>query len=182
MYRRIVLGLLKFNTHWSYNASNRLTAHNMATKLISALTLAKHILARMEARGQTVNNLKLQKLLYYTQAWYLALHGQPVFYEQIEAWAKGPVVPVVFQQYKHFGYLSIRNTPATELGTLSPGVSAHLDEVLDAYDHYSGVVLSAMTHMEDPWSNARQGLSPTDSSRRVITHEAMRRYYNAVNG
>lgn len=39
-----------------------------------------------------------------------------------------------------------------------------------------------MTHMEDPWSNARQGLSPTDSSRRVITHEAMRRYYNAVNG
>jgi uncharacterized phage-associated protein len=159
-----------------------LAGHNMATSLISASTLAKHVLARMEARGQTVNNLKLQKLLYYTQAWHLALRGQPVFYEQIEAWAKGPVVPVIFQQYKHFGYLSIRNTPAAELGTLPPGVSTHLDEVLDAYALYSGVDLSTMTHMEDPWNNARQGLSPTDSSCRVITHEAMRRYYSAVNG
>jgi uncharacterized phage-associated protein len=40
-----------------------------------------------------------------------------------------------------------------------------------------------MTHMEDPWSDARKGLSDNDPSRRVITHESMRRYYaNAVNG
>jgi uncharacterized phage-associated protein len=182
-YRSIVQALLKFNTHWYDKASNVSAGNRMTTPLLSALTLAKHVVARMEARGHTVNNLKLQKLLYYTQAWHLALHGEPVFYEQIEAWVKGPVVPAVFQQHKHLGYMSIRNTPAMELGTLSPGVSAHLDEVLDAYAQYSGFDLSTMTHMEDPWSDARKGLSDNDPSRRVITHESMRRYYaNAVNG
>jgi len=154
----------------------------MATTLISASTLAKHILARMEARGHTVNNLRLQKLLYYVQAWHLALHGEPVFYEQIEAWVKGPVVPVVFQQYKHLGYMPIRNMATLDLGTLPSGISAHVDEVLDAYAQYSGFDLSTMTHMEDPWCDARKGLSANDLSRRVITHESMRKYYsNAVN-
>ena len=35
---------------------------------------------------------KLEKLVYYAQAWHLARHQRPLFPETIEAWAQGPVV------------------------------------------------------------------------------------------
>ena len=181
-YRSIVQALLKFNTYRCDKASNALTGNKMTTPLLSALTVAKHILARMEERSQPVNNLKLQKLLYYTQAWYLGFYGVPLFHERIQAWAKGPVVPVVFQRYKHYGYMNIRNSPTDAIEPLPPEVSEHLNDVLDAYAHYSGSDLSTMTHVEDPWTEARKGLEDAAASNRVISNDTMKRYYsNRVN-
>lgn len=49
-----------------------------------------------------LTNLKLQKLLYYAQAWHLVFRQEPLFTDRIEAWRHGPVVPSVFRQYRHF--------------------------------------------------------------------------------
>ena len=38
---------------------------------LSALDVAKYFLCKAHQEGDLVTNLKLQKLLYYAQAWYL---------------------------------------------------------------------------------------------------------------
>src|SRR6266446_3445682 len=70
--------------------------------MTTASILAKYIIASCSDDGKSVTNLKLQKLLYYAQAWKLALHGKPLFNDRIEAWVHGPVVPVVFREYRDF--------------------------------------------------------------------------------
>ena len=37
--------------------------------------------------GDSITHLKLQKLIYYAQAWSLALKGKTLFEEEIQAWA-----------------------------------------------------------------------------------------------
>lgn len=46
----------------------------------------------LEQHGE-MTSMKLQKLVYYCQAWHLAWSDEPLFRESIEAWANGPVVP-----------------------------------------------------------------------------------------
>ena len=43
--------------------------------------------------------MKLQKLVYYAEAWNLAWDGEPLFSENFEAWANGPVVPELYQRH-----------------------------------------------------------------------------------
>lgn len=52
--------------------------------------------------GDGITNLKLQKLLYYTQVFHLSLKGVPLFDESIEAWRHRPIVLDVYEQYKSF--------------------------------------------------------------------------------
>ena len=66
----------------------------------SAQTVANHFVELLHDQGG-ISNLKLQKLLYYAQAWHLALYGEPLFRDRIEAWVHGPVVPPVFGAFKH---------------------------------------------------------------------------------
>jgi uncharacterized phage-associated protein len=78
--------------------------------LIKASWLAPHIVYWFSSKKQQIDNLKLQKLLYYTQAWHLAIFGTPILAEQIEAWVHGPVIPDVFRLYRDCRWNSI---PAT---------------------------------------------------------------------
>ncbi|HUZ03805.1 MAG TPA: type II toxin-antitoxin system antitoxin SocA domain-containing protein, partial [Acidobacteriaceae bacterium] len=62
-------------------------------KHTSASDIAKYFIASFQKKNKAISNLKLQKLLYYAQAWHLALYGSPLFSDSIEAWVHGPVVP-----------------------------------------------------------------------------------------
>jgi uncharacterized phage-associated protein len=145
----------------------------------SASCLSLHILGAFLSKGDKINNLKLQKLLYYCQAWYLANYDKPLFGDPIQAWVHGPVVPIVFQAYKFSGWSPIHlEYPACMGGSHLPGhVKAHLDNVLSAYGGFSGWDLERLTHREDPWRIARAGLPPDASSASVISHESMKSYY-----
>ena len=61
-------------------------------------------------QGDLMTNLRLQKLLYFAQGWYLARYGKPLFSDEIEAWTYGPVVPEVYQTYKPNGKDGIEGT------------------------------------------------------------------------
>lgn len=52
-----------------------------------------------------ITHLRLQKLLYFIQAYFLMKsNGEIVaFNEDIEAWDLGPIVPCIYHQYKRFG-------------------------------------------------------------------------------
>ncbi len=54
--------------------------------------------------GDVITHLKLQKLVYYAQAWYLANFNRPLFDEDMQAWTHGPVVPSLWKEYRDCGW------------------------------------------------------------------------------
>lgn len=135
--------------------------------------VAKYFLAQSsEDAGDLISNLKLQKLVYYAQGFSLALYGQPLFAERIEAWLHGPVVPDLYHHYKAFGSGHIPHPEAFDFGTFSAEERELLDEVYEAYGQYSAWRLRQLTHDESPWiENYREG------NNRVISQDSMTRYF-----
>ncbi|GBE30717.1 hypothetical protein BMS3Bbin04_01753 [bacterium BMS3Bbin04] len=147
---------------------------------VNASSVAEYILWKLGEYGDVVTNLKLQKLLYYTQAWYLALNdGKPLFTAQFQAWVHGPVHPSTYHHYKKHG----RNPlPVPEYEPILPTrAKDQIDVILDVFAKYTGWELEYMTHHEDPWRDAREGLGALDRSTQVIPDEAMWKYYSNLN-
>ncbi|AJD49747.1 phage-associated protein [Isoalcanivorax pacificus W11-5] len=123
---------------------------------ISAVDVAKYFLVRddREDAETGISNLKLQKLLYYAQGFHLAIFDKPLFSQNIEAWAHGPVVPSVYHDYKQHGKSAI---PAPE--DFSPEESftdeqlEFLNEVYEVFGQFSAWKLRNMTHEEAPWQD-----------------------------
>lgn len=120
--------------------------------------------------------MKLQKLVYYSQAWSLVWDEEPLFPEEIQAWTNGPVVPELYKA--HRGLFRVREWPQGKPGCLTKGQRKTVDAVLDYYGDKTSQWLSDLTHREAPWLEARKGLDPGDPGRRVITHASMAEYYS----
>ncbi len=121
----------------------------------SAKTIAKWFIAWAEAEGADLSNLKLQKLLYYAQGWFVRAHRRPLFDDRIRAWSHGPVVPAVYHEYKHFGSGDIELPAEDEFdwSDVDSEATAVLIEVWNTYGRYSAWGLRNMTHREPPWQN-----------------------------
>lgn len=131
----------------------------------------------LERRGP-MSAMKLQKLVYYSQAWTLALTGAPLFDEQIQAWAHGPVVYELFD--RHRGQFVLEAWGTGDPRRLRPTELHVIDAVLDRYARMSAEALSKLTHEELPWREARAGLRESQRSAAVISHESMRRFYSTM--
>jgi uncharacterized phage-associated protein len=110
--------------------------------MVQVSEVADYLIAFSHEHGDPVSNLKLQKLLYYAQAWQLALYDEPLFNDRIEAWVHGPVVPSVYRQYKEWAWMPIQHDPQPP--ALDSGVQAHLDEVMDVYGSMSAYQLGTV--------------------------------------
>lgn len=99
--------------------------------------------------GDTISNLKLQKMMYYQQGFHLAYFGTPLFDEDIVAWQYGPVVPSVYKEYKSFESNSI--STSKEGISLSDDEEELFNNVYEEYNQFSAVALMKMTHEETPW-------------------------------
>jgi len=113
---------------------------------------------------EPLSNLKLQKLLYYAQGWYLGLGHGTLFTDAIKAWKHGPVVPTVFHEYKHFGWKFIEKPTGKNVALPLPQPARFVKSIVKAYGKYSAEDLRRFTHAEAPWINARLGLTDDDSS------------------
>lgn len=149
--------------------------------LTTASEVAECIIHFCAEHGDSVTNLKLQKLLYYCQAWYLAIHGEPLFKDSFEAWVHGPAIPHVYGDYKKHGFDPIPNAvkSKTKCKDIPRSVMDHVAEVLKVYSRYSGYDLERLTHEEEPWIKARKGLPRDASSHNKISNEDMKRFYGA---
>ena len=124
--------------------------------------------------GEAITPLKLQKLIYYAQAWALANFDRPLFEEEFEAWAHGPALRSIYGKYKKYGWEAL----PMEKGPLpSPEANGFLQAVLDEYGQYGAKKLERMTHEESPWLEARGDLPPEAASTRHIEKLTMRNYY-----
>ena len=127
----------------------------------------------------SMSTWKLQKLVYYAQAWHLAWEEEPLFQARIEAWANGPVVPELYRE--HRGQFTVDRWRKGNAGALDERERETIDAVLESYGEFSGRQLSHLTHSEAPWQDARRGLDATDRSRRPISPEAMQSFYAALD-
>jgi uncharacterized phage-associated protein len=140
--------------------------------------VADYLLALAHEAGEPITPLKLQKLVYYAQAWHLALHdGAPLVADDFLAWVHGPVARALFDRFRNYQWNPISEPVPTP--TLPAAVRAHLDEVMDVYGGYSAWDLERLTHAEEPWIEARAGLPPDAASNAVISRTTMQRVYAA---
>lgn len=126
----------------------------------------------------SMTHMKLQKLVYYSQAWALVWDEEPIFSEKIQAWANGPVVRELWDAHK--GEYIIERSASGDAAKLKTEHRDTVDSVLKYYGKRSAVWLSELTHKEEPWKNARKGLKAGERSNKTITHSAMANYYGSL--
>lgn len=147
---------------------------SLESPIVRVFDVAAYILAEMGA----MTTMKLQKLVYYSQAWSLVWDEAPLFEETIEAWANGPVVRELFNY--HRGSYEISSMPIGNPRLLNQAQQETIDAVLEYYGDKPAQWLIELTHMEDPWKQARKGLPKLERGNRVISLDAMADYYSAL--
>ena len=143
---------------------------------VSVFNVAWYVLHKM---GE-MTTMKLQKLVYYCQAWSLAWDEKPLFDERIEAWANGPVCPELFNM--HRGRFVIDEEMLSQYSSceFSKEQIDTMDNVLEYYGVHDSVWLSNLTHLEDPWKLARSGIPNGARCNSEITKESMQQYYGGL--
>lgn len=119
--------------------------------------------------GDIISNLKLQKLLYYTQGFHLAIYDTPLFNENVVAWEHGPVVPEIYRRFKDFGSGAIEIPNELDINGLTQDQVGVIVEVYEVYGQFSAWKLANMTHNESPWVETPQN--------EVISHEILATYF-----
>jgi len=152
-----------------------------------ATTIANELLRIANAAGDPLTHLKLQKLVYFSHGWHLALtDGRPLIRESIEAWKYGPVVRELYREFasygkgiidKFYGSLCWKNGKVAfnqpALPVTAEFENGLLDRIWEVYGALTPYQLSAMSHEPgSPWDKARK------ADRDVIPNEDILEYFS----
>lgn len=144
--------------------------------MATAFDVAQYILSKYES----VSAMKLQKLVFYSQAWSLVWDDAPIFGNKIEAWANGPVVRDLYDAHRGKFQVDKNTFEALARGELSVEQIETIDTVLGSYGSKSPQWLSDQTHAEAPWKIAREGLSDGERGEREISLASMAEFYTTL--
>ncbi|MDC3962538.1 Panacea domain-containing protein [Polyangium jinanense] len=142
---------------------------------VAAADVATYIL---EKHG-SMTAMKLQKLVYYCQAWNLVREEQLLFDDPIEAWADGPVVRSLYERHRGRFVVNAEDFSG-DTSKLSDADKKTIDKVINRYGKYSAGQLSDLTHEEQPWIEARAGLEPLERGNQIIDPTVMQEFYTAL--
>ena len=140
-------------------------------------TVADHILKNV---GHPVEAMKIQKLCFYTQAWFLASYGEPFFHHDFEAWRSGPVSPSLYKY--HCGCIDFPDGVLIESGKvqeLKEDDAHFIQKTLNVYGRYTGLQLSNMCRSQPPWMETRVAYKNCRQPNKLIPVEAIIRYYGS---
>jgi uncharacterized phage-associated protein len=190
-YRKILHNPIANLPPWQYaiqldfmqDKSTVVRVDKMSVPKIDSVLLADYLIAK----NGSMSHLKLQKLLYYVQAWHLAILDDSIVEDQFRAWMHGPVSTKVWHHFKSanspvFNAVKIdpkaaKNALGETRRILKPEQLSLIDDVETEYGKLNAYELEAQTHSEAPWLNARAGTAPDESSNAIITKEAMKKFY-----
>ena len=145
--------------------------------IVSVFDVAKYVLSRLD---EPCTTMKLHKLLYYCQAWYLVWEDKPLFKEDIEAWANGPVIRALFNFHQGMYWAAIDQLTLGNPSKLNAVQREDIDNVLTFYGNKTSQWLIDQTLIETPWLNARKGMLPNERGNRIIPLEAISEYYSSL--
>lgn len=157
--------------------------------MYNVLDICRYVVNISDTELNGISNLKLQKILYFIQAYFLISTGKPCFSENIEAWDFGPVVPVAYHNFKQFGAMNIpsistyleydsNNMWNVKRKVFNENIILEEDRnkirnVLNIFKDYSATSLVDLTHNQAPWKNAY-----VPGMNNIITLDSIRRYFN----
>ena len=119
---------------------------------INALDVANYFIEKAQTTYDDVSHMKLHKLLYYAQGYYLANKNKPLFNLDISKWDYGPVVPFVYKKFMQIGGgPRLKPHPEGEPSRLPKEIQVFLDEIWQTYGKFTGLQMSDMSHQEAPW-------------------------------
>lgn len=147
---------------------------------MSAVASVHDVAAYILRERGSMSAMKLQKLVYYSQAWHMVWADEQLFDEAIQAWANGPVVYQLFDAHRG-RYTVGPDWPSGNATRLDKSQIGSIDAVLSTYGDLTGRQLSVLTHDEEPWQRARAGLSATAPSQRTVSLEDMADFYGALD-
>ncbi|MEM9447827.1 MAG: type II toxin-antitoxin system antitoxin SocA domain-containing protein [Cyanobacteria bacterium P01_E01_bin.6] len=151
--------------------------------MVSALDVANYFLIKVDRKsGDLITQLKLYKLVYYAQAWNLALNSEVLFDGEIQAWQHGPVPVSIRPCFCEYSNNPIPE-PAISREEIFDSLSMSyelIDWVWQCYGIYSATYLRNLTHAEYPWINARGELAPDSRSTNPISLQDMHDYYSCI--
>ncbi|WP_449240893.1 Panacea domain-containing protein [Desulfoscipio gibsoniae] len=145
--------------------------------MATVFDVAKYILEKMD---RPVSTMKLEKLVYYSQAWSLVWDEAPLFEEHIEAWANGPVVPALYDVHRGRYNVDTKFFKRADTLNLTDLQKDTINRVVDFYGGKSAQWLSDLTHQETPWLEARQGIPDGERGNSEITLASMAEYYGSL--
>lgn len=160
----------------SKNEDNDIFKRETVSMSVNVYDVAAYILSKLGS----ISTMKLQKLVYYSQAWSLVWDEEPLFPERIEAWANGPVIPRLFFQHKGFFKISMSELGLGNQNKLNKKQKETVDVVLDYYGNKSAQWLIELSHMEKPWIETRRGLREGEESNREIPLDLISQYYSSL--
>lgn len=131
---------------------------------------------------------KVQKLVYYSYAWFIALNNESadsienrLFSEHPEAWMHGPVFKTLYKAYKKYGWNPIeKEEDIPETIKTNKDLLAFLEKIWDTFGKYDADTLEYMTHREDPWKKARIEEKSSKSTKNRMLDSEIFLYYNAI--
>jgi uncharacterized phage-associated protein len=144
--------------------------------MVDCLDIARYFIVRAYEEGEEaqMTNMKVQKLLYYSQSLHLALYDEPLFPNEIQAWRYGPVCPPAYSFYSNFEANQLPIPSKDFLERVPEEDKKLLEEVWIFFGKYHAFQLSDKTHLEFPWQKARQDLPSDASSTSPILLEDMK--------
>ena len=139
----------------------------------NVLGVCRLIVNYSNEKNYNISNLKLQKLLYFIQAYFLVKRNKPCFNEEIQAWAFGPVVPEAYQEFKQYGGCNIPEIRDGRIGKeikeckFEKSDQDDIERIVDVFSGYSASALVTLSHNQDPWKNnyepgANKEIDPKD--------------------
>jgi uncharacterized phage-associated protein len=144
--------------------------------MATAFDVAHYVLTK---RGP-MSAMKLQKLVFYAQAWSLVWDDKPLFTNRIEAWANGPVVRDLYAAHRGKYDVSAGDIQPSRADALDKEQIETIDTVMRAYGDKSAQWLSKQTHSEAPWIEARNGLADSERGEAEIPLASMAEYYGSL--
>lgn len=144
--------------------------------MANVFDVAKYILQK---HGK-MTTMKLEKIVYYCQAWSLAWDEQPLFLEDFQAWANGPVCPELFQKHKGLFIVDASLFQDIPDYPFTPSQLETIHSVLSYYGDKDPQWLSELTHKEAPWKEARVGITAGTPCENIISKESMQQYYEGL--
>ncbi|AZQ44102.1 Panacea domain-containing protein [Nonlabens ponticola] len=153
--------------------------------LIDSNNLVDYILVR----GGAMSHLKIQKILFYIQAYHLAYFDVPIIEDEFQAWVHGPVSRKIYNSARDLSILHTELKFVLDEGELDPAIIVNdtltasqmevVNDVIDELKELSGLQLENMTHSEEPWIYARRGYDAGQRCEVVIPNECIRDYYKS---
>ncbi len=153
--------------------------------MYASAAIANYFLTKGKDDNKPLSPMKIQKLIYFAYGWYLATTDKRLFNEMIEAWRYGPVIPSVYEAFRHYGNNPIREfmldfDTQEETHVEDEITRKILDVVWYVYSDLSATSLSNLTHEKGtPWYRIfeQYGSIANIPSNKDINEEYIKEYF-----